>query len=137
MLAEPREVLLDTHTLLWWRADGGRLSTTASSLLDDAARLLVSPLSFWEVGTLVQKGRVALDRATATWTADVLSHDRVRIADITPQVAVAAAELADFHGDPADRVLIATAMGRRVPFVTKDGKIHEYVEEHPGVDVRW
>lgn len=86
---------------------------------------------------LVQKGRVVLDRATATWTADVLHHERVEAADITPQIAVVAAELADFHGDPADRLLYATAMIRRVPFVTKDGSIHGYTADHPGVDLRW
>lgn len=137
MPAEPRGLLLDTHTLLWWRAGGKRLSVTVAALLDDVGPLLVSPISFWEVGMLVEKGRVALDRATVTWAADVLRHDRVEIAEITPQIAVAAAELADFHGDPADRLLYATATIRRVPFVTKDGAIHDYAADHPDVDLRW
>lgn len=130
-------VLLDTHALLWWRAGQDRLSATATALLDEASILLVSPISFWEVGMLVGKGRVALDRATTTWTRDVLRHARVAVAEITPQVAVVAAELPGFHGDPADRLLYATATTRQVPFVTKDGAIHGYVTDRPGVDVRW
>lgn len=137
MPVEPRTVLLDTHALVWWRADRERLSASAASLLDGTTVLLVSPMTFWEVGMLVEKGRIALDRPTLTWTADVVRHDRVELAEITPQIAVGAAELPDFHGDPADRLLFATARARRVPFVTKDRKIHDYVESRPGIDVRW
>lgn len=137
MPTEPRGVLLDTHTLLWWRAGGDLLSAVAASLLEEVTPLLVSPMTFWEVGMLVEKQRIALDRPTPAWTVDLLRHDRVEVAEISPLVAVAAAELPGFHGDPADRVLFATARARRVPFVTKDGPMHDYVVDHPDVDLRW
>lgn len=137
MPAEPRAVLLDTHALLWWRADGERLSATAASLIDRSASLLLSPMTFWEVGMLVDKRRIELDRSTAAWTADVLRHARVEIADLSPEVAVMASELPDFHGDPCDRLLYATARARRVPFVTKDGAMHGYARDHVDVVVRW
>ena len=137
MPAEPRAVLLDTHALLWWRADREKLSATAVSLIDGSASLLLSPMTFWEVGMLVEKRRIELDRPTATWAADVIRHARVEVAELSPDVAVMAAELSGFHGDPADRLLYATAQARRVPFVTKDGTMHEYALEHADVAVRW
>lgn len=137
MPAEPRAVLLDTHALLWWRADRKKLSAVAASLIDGSASLLLSPMTFWEVGMLVDKRRVELDRSTATWTADVLRHARVEVAELTPDIAVRASELSGFHGDPSDRLLYATAQARRVPFVTKDGKMHEYAHDHTDVVVRW
>ena len=69
-------VLLDTHVLLWWKADRRRLSVSARRHIDQADELLVSPLTFWEVGMLVGKQRIALDRPTPTWCHDVLAEDR-------------------------------------------------------------
>ncbi len=86
---------------------------------------------------LVGKQRVRLDRPTAAWIGDVLATDTIGVAELTPRIAVAAAELADFHGDPADRLLYATAQALNVPLVSKDRLLHGYAEADPTVTVVW
>lgn len=121
-------ILLDTHVLLWWKADRRRLSTTARRHIDEAAELLISPLTFWEVAMLVEKQRIALDRPTTAWTNDVLTDPRVSLAPVTPEIAVAAAELAEFQGDPVDRILTATAVENGLPILTKDARIRRHAQ---------
>jgi PIN domain nuclease of toxin-antitoxin system len=76
----------------------------------------------------VHDTRVALDRPTDIWVSDFQSTNRVEISDLTPAIAVAAAELVNLHGDPADRILVATANAHGVPLVTKDEKIHDHAK---------
>jgi PIN domain nuclease of toxin-antitoxin system len=137
MPADAVSVLLDTHVLLWWRADARRLSASAVRAIGTARHVLVSPVTCWEVGMLVSKERVRLDRPTAAWVRDLLAEDRIQLAPLTPAAAVAAAELSDFHGDPADRMLYATARSLRALMITKDRQIHQYAATHRDVSVRW
>ncbi len=131
------DLLLDTHALLWWQAGSGRLSDRARLAISTALRILVSPISCWEVAMLVEKGRVRLDRPTAAWVRDLLVQDRVRAAELTPAIAVAAAELADFHGDPADRLLYATARSVQAAMVSKDQLLQQYGAARAEVAVLW
>ncbi len=130
-------VLLDTHVLLWWQAGSNRLSVTARRSVDDAARVLVSPITCWEVAMLVCKQRIRLDRDTGKWVRDVLAGERIELAVLSAAIAVAAAELSGFHGDPADRFLYATARSQQVPLVTKDRLMHRYAAEDGGVSTLW
>jgi PIN domain nuclease of toxin-antitoxin system len=121
-------ILLDTHVILWWQADVERLSAAARQAIGRATEILVSPISMWEVGLLVEKGRVRLDRDPFVWAQDFLASERVATADLTPTAALAAAQLpaAGFSGDPADAMLYATARERGVPMVTKDLRIRTF-----------
>ncbi len=130
-------VLLDTHALRWWKADATRLSAAAAEHLDTASEILISPVSCWEIAVLISKGRVKLDRPTRVWVRDVLAPSRVGIAELTMDAAVAAAELPEFHGDPADRFLVATAQTLHVPLVTKDGLIHTFAKGRQELTVVW
>lgn len=135
-MSSAETLLLDTHALLWWQAESGRLSTTAREHIAAARQLLVSPISCWEVAMLVEKGRVRLDRPTAAWVRDLLAGD-VDLAELTPAIAVAAAKLADFHGDLADRFLYATARTLGSGLVTQDRALHNYAEADRAVSVVW
>lgn len=130
-------VLLDTHAVLWWQAESGQLSNRARKRIEQASNRLVSPVSFWELAMLLGKGRVRLDRPTATWVNDFLSNDRVAVSELTPGVAVRAAELASFHGDPADRMIVASAIGAGVQLVTKDGKIRDWARASKALTTVW
>ena len=132
-------VLLDTHVLLWWLAGGERLSDAARGQIESAPRALVSPISCWEVGTLERRGRIALDRPVRRWIADVLADPRIDLAPLTSEASGwAGAELGDaFAGDPADRLLYATARWLRVPFVSKDERIHAFATAEGDVHVVW
>jgi PIN domain nuclease of toxin-antitoxin system len=135
-------VLVDTHALLWWQAEAGqgrpdRISTAAWDRITAASHILVSPISCWEVAMLVGKARIRLDRPTAAWIRDVLATDGMDVAELTPAIAVAAAELDGFHGDPADRFLYATARCLGVPLLSKDHLLRDYAEIDRTVAVIW
>jgi PIN domain nuclease of toxin-antitoxin system len=130
-------VLLDTHVLLWWKADPDRLSPAAVDAIAEAAEILLSPISCWEVAMLVEKKRVALDRPTQDWIADVLAGERLELAQLTASVAVAAAGLVNLHGDPADRFIVATAEALNAPLVTKDRLIHSYADGDSALRAVW
>lgn len=131
------DLLLDTHALLWWQARSGRLPARVRDRLAAADRILVSPISCWEIAMLVVKGRVGLDRPTARWARDLLAQDRVAAAELTAATAVAAAELVDFHGDPADRLLYATARSLQAELLSKDRLLQGYAAARGDVAVVW
>ena len=132
-------LLLDTHVVLWWQADGDRLSRRAAQEIDRSDGLLVSPISCWEITMLLLKERVALDRPVDRWIGDLFADERIEPAPLTPSTAVHAGLLSttDFSGDPADRILYATARELAVPLVTKDSRIRKYARASKDVRVVW
>ena len=132
-------ILLDTHAVLWWQAGGHRLSARAAQAIAKTETALISPISCWEIGTLLCKERIALDRELYTWISDLFSTDGVQPTPLTPQAAVGASLLGDagFHGDPVDRFLYATARELAVPFVTKDGRIHQFARDTGDLKTIW
>ena len=133
--AEP--LLLDTHVLLWWQAGSDRLSPRARRLIDAAPRLFLSAISVCELATLVGQGRIALDRPTQIWVHDLLADGIVTIAELTPTIAVAAAQLDDFGGDHADRIIYATAVQNQLTLVTKDDTMADYARTHGDATIEW
>ncbi|HEX9888386.1 MAG TPA: type II toxin-antitoxin system VapC family toxin [Nitriliruptorales bacterium] len=130
-----RPVLLDTHVLLWWKAPGrSRLSPRAAQAIEDAGTILVSPVTCWEVATLVRLGRIELDRDPRRWVRDLLGEPGTELAPLSAVAAADAGGLEDFHGDPADRLIYATARELRVPLVTKDRKLRD---RSRGVTTLW
>lgn len=129
-------VLLDTHVLLWWQAESDRLSKRGREQITTAGRVLVSPISCWEVAMLIDKQRVSLDRPTAVWVQDLFTSD-VSPANLTPGVAVAAAELVDFPGDPADRFIYATARSLDCPLISQDQAVRRYARKDRSISVIW
>ena len=132
-----KSLLLDTHVLLWWISGSKALSPKAAQAMKEAESVLVSPISFWEVAMLREKGRIALDRSTVAWANDVLARQAIDEAPLTVSTAVAAGELPKFHGDPADRLLVATAQALRVPLLTKDHKIRAWADDYQMITCVW
>ena len=120
VLRVAERIILDTHALLWWLGGSDRLSSPASDAIESAAVVAVSSVTFWEVGMLVAKGRVALDRPVLGWTHDLVSSGEVTDVAVDATIAARAAALDDFHGDPADRFIAATAVQLDALLVTKD-----------------
>jgi len=116
-------IVLDTHAWLWWQGDPKKLSKRSRSAVDEADRIGISPISCWELATLVRRERVGLTIDLADWIEQALRQDRVELIPITPAIAVKAGSLAIEHGDPADRILLATAMRMKAALVTKDRKL--------------
>jgi PIN domain nuclease of toxin-antitoxin system len=120
------------------QAGGRRLSRRASTAINAARTLLVSPLTCWEVGTLHRLGRIVLDREPSAWVADLLRTGRITLAELTPSAATSAGLLdGSFAGDPIDRLLYATAQDHRVPLLAKDESLRAFAASTGDVKVIW
>jgi len=132
MSAADRPLLLDTHVWIWLSfGTPGVFSPTVLERLELSSRakpLYVSFISVWEVAMLSAKGRINLDTPTQAWIAQSLSHPVLRLLALDDaNIAVESNELpGDFHADPADRLLVATARIGGYTLVTRDQKILEY-----------
>ena len=121
-------IVLDTHAWLWWVAEPGRLSPAARQAIDAAETIGVSTFSAWEVTMLVQHGRISLDRDVATWVRQALAPEPVVKLAPTAEIAVAAGLLdaEQFPGDPADRIIYATAKAAGAALVTRDEALRRF-----------
>ena len=121
-------VLLDTHVLHWWSAEPDRVSRTAAAVLDDADELAVAAITWFELAWLARHGRIVVTTPLRSWLGGLAG--RVRTVTLTPAIAAAAVELpAGFPGDPADRLIYATAVELGCPLVTKDRRLRAH--RHP------
>lgn len=100
--------------------------------IDDAAargEVLVSPISAWEIGLLVRKGRIRLDLEPVPWLERFLGLPGIRLTPLGVVAAISSSFLSEpFHGDPADRLLVATARTLPATLITRDAKILSYAE---------
>lgn len=122
-------VLLDTHAALWLDS-GTELRAEAVAAIETAATVggvLVSAVSAWEIGLLVRKGRLILDLDAAAWLDRLVGQPGVRLVPLQGAAAIRSSFLPEpFHGDPADRLLVATARELGTPLVTRDARILAY-----------
>jgi PIN domain nuclease of toxin-antitoxin system len=127
-------VLLDTCAIIWM-VQAQPMASGALSAINHAAAtgsVLVSPVSAWEVGLLATRRRQPLTFRPdpITWVERFLDRPGIRAVPLAHGVAVSAAMLpGELHGDPADRLLIATARGLGVPLVTRDRRILDYAAQ--------
>jgi PIN domain nuclease of toxin-antitoxin system len=121
--------LLDTHALLWWADDPKRLSSAQRRIVrraSEGGQLWVSEITFWEVASLVERGRVRLGLAIDEWLERAAAEPLVRRCGISPAIAKELASLAITRDwDPADRILVATARVLGATLVTSDTRIVE------------
>jgi len=122
-------ILLDTHAWVWWVHGDDRLGARAKEALDrvEEEGLGVSVISCWEVAKLVERRRLELSHPLEEWIALALAYPGVRLLDLTPGIAVESTRLpGEFHRDPADQILVATARIHRIPIATADRRIVAY-----------
>lgn len=127
-------IVLDTHAWLWWASQPDKLGRAGRREIGRATRIGVPAICTLEIAFGAARGRIVLDRPTLDWLQDALALPRVELLPLTPAVAVKAAELpAGFPGDPADRVIAATAILHSALLVTKDDRIKAFA----GVRCAW
>ena len=105
-------LLLDTQVLLWLRSGDRRLGSRSRQTIDRelrAGQIAVSAISFWEVAMLKQKGRIQFTEDVASWRSSQLEQGLVEL-PLAGLISIRAAELVDLHADPADRIIVATAL---------------------------
>lgn len=117
-------LILDTHVLLWLVEGNARLEGARSRIdkawADDG--LGVSAITFWEIAMLAEAGRVALAQPVDRLRTRLLEAGLREIA-VDGDVGIRAVRLEEFHGDPADRMIVATAVITGAPLVTADARI--------------
>jgi PIN domain nuclease of toxin-antitoxin system len=122
-------LLLDTCALLWMVNRDPLLPEALKSMKRAAAsgEIYLSPVSAWEIGLLVKRGRLQLDIAVETYVHKAFSLPGVRIAQLTPEIAVRSSHLpGELHDDPADRMLVSTALVMGLRLVTRDKRLLDY-----------
>lgn len=123
-------ILLDTNALLWLAESHPRLGEAARATIAQAsggAQILVSAISFWEIGMLLEKGRISLSEPLIRWADAVRTRSEIRIVAVDAKIAIEAGMLpGGLHGDPGDRFIIATGRITGVPLLTSDRKILAY-----------
>ena len=117
-------LLVDTHALIWMVEEAPRLGVQAAEALNRAGRenrIAVSAITPWEIGLLVNKGRLQLGADVMQWIRTALAKPGVRLAALEPEIAVESTRLPfEMHSDPADRILVATARHLGAALVTAD-----------------
>ncbi len=118
-------ILLDTHALVWLSEGSQLLGENALTLIDSALKkneLFVASISFWEVAMLVEKNRLDMDLSVEAWRSNLMSGGLKELV-LTGCIAIESAQLPDFHGDPADRIIVAAAINSGATLCTADQKI--------------
>jgi len=122
-------VLLDTHIWISWLLDDGRLSAVERSefgRLAERGQTSLAAISLWEVQVLHAKRRLTLDRPFDRWLRDAVAPGVVQLLPLDTDVVIALDGLPDsFHGDPADRMIVATARAHAMPLATHDATIRK------------
>jgi PIN domain nuclease of toxin-antitoxin system len=117
-------ILLDTHAVLWLRAGDVRLGNASREEIQRAweeDELAVSSISFWEMAMLREKGRINYPEDVGLWWREQLMQGLVEI-PVDGEIGIRACGLEDFHADPADSIIVATALGGH-RLVTSDERV--------------
>ena len=120
-------VLLDTHVWVWWLTARSPLPARERDALDALAGrrdLCLSAISLWEAQMLHSKARLEIPLAFADWLEQAADERMLTVLPLDTAVVLALESLPrSFHGDPADRLIVATARSRRMPLATHDAAI--------------
>ena len=130
-------LIVDTHALLWSRRRPSPMGPGSMEEIDaawQADNLAVSAFTFWEVAMLRAKDRLDSPADVATWRRELLGQGLIEI-PVDGDIGIRANTLADFHADPADRIIVATAMGGH-RLVTADERILGWTGSLDRLDAR-
>jgi len=123
-------IVLDTHAWVWFVSNPELVSRTAKEAVDasiEKKEVFVSSISAWEVALLVDKGRLKLTMDVIEWIGKSEKLPFLTFLPVDNAIAVKSVALPEpLHQDPADRIIIATAITIGAPVVTKDQKILDY-----------
>jgi PIN domain nuclease of toxin-antitoxin system len=126
-------IVLDTHAWIWWVHGDSRLNDSIRQLIQEreSEGLGISIITLWEVAKLSQLRLLSLPLPVADWFVQALSYPGIILLDLTPQIVIESTQLpGEFHRDPADQLIVATARILDCPLITLDSRIKLY----PGVN---
>jgi PIN domain nuclease of toxin-antitoxin system len=122
--------VFDTHVWVWSAAGDPR----AEKLRNFSGTAIISAISQWEVSMLAMKGRLVLKPDEETWFSANLAAP-VSLVQLTAEIALTSCRLPEFHGDPADRMIVATAITLGIPLITADQEIIRLNEQQQMLQV--
>ncbi len=130
-----RAYLLDTHIALWLDSGDTKLRRSTRDLIDrcwlDNGVIMLSAVTAWEIGVVVERGKITLDLPPHAWVKRFLLQPGVQGVPLHPDVAARTGALTDLaHRDPGDRLLVATAIDLGCPLITYDDRIVGFAREH-------
>lgn len=131
-------ILLDTHVLLWVVSGSDRLGKRACKRIEQEfseGLVAVSAMTYWEIAMLASRKRIEMEQDSAEFRRVVMNLGVAEIA-VTGDIGIIAGELEPFHGDPADRLLVATALLHEAGFVTADERILAWKSSSQRIDAR-
>lgn len=123
-------IVLDTHIWIWWVNGGTQLTQEYQDYIQsqESHGLGISIISCWEVAKLVERNRLILSIPVDQWLDQALAYPGIYLLELTPNICVESTQLpGEFHRDPADQILVATARVYDCPLVTMDSKILSYI----------
>lgn len=128
-------IVLDTHALLWWALDPGRLSPAAAERLSEMEQRggFASAISIWELGIKIQRGKLDIGISIEEFARRIERGAIVELLPVDTPIWLRSLDLAWDHRDPADRVIVATAISRGLPLLSADDAIRRF----PGVACVW
>ena len=122
-------IVLDTHIWLWWvNEDNEFLKPLWLEVIEQADEVGVSAISLFEVAWLQQHGKIQLPCAINEWFEKALAGSGISLLPLTPPIATLAVSLTDYHSDPQDRIIMATAIVHDGKLISVDKKFPFYPE---------
>ena len=122
-------LLLDTHVWWWALNEPKKLSNKAYKIIREnpPAQRAIASISIWEFAMMVSTGKVEIRVPADQWLEQAISQTGLAVFDINPKIATESCNLpGEFHKDPADRIIVATARINELTIVTKDKKMIRY-----------
>lgn len=129
-------ILLDTHTWIWSHSATKLLSDSVKELIKKTQvdRRAIASISIWEFAMMVTRERIKVKIDPKRWLNNAIGKSGLLVIELTPEIAMESCNLpGDFHKDPADQIIVATARTHNLTLLTKDRKIIEY----PHVKAIW
>ena len=123
-------IVLDTNALIRWIGESSKLSKKAKKIIEESEKeksIYISSVSVLEIYILLKKNRLGFNTLADNWLQRVENLSYVHFVPIDNKIAVLSVNLPDFeHKDPADRIIIATALNLGAKLVTSDKRILNY-----------
>ena len=122
-------IVLDTHIWVWWVHEDERLTQAQREAItaNETDTVGVSAISCWEIAKLVESDRLELPSPLEEWFEQALNYPGVQLLALTPEIAIESTRLpGEFHRDPADQIIVATARVYGCSLVTSDDKLLNY-----------
>jgi len=122
-------IILGTHMWVWWVHRDEHLTIPQTAIIEanETDMIEVSAISVWEIAKLDEYNRLALPCPVPDWFEEALRNPGIRLVELTPEFAIESCKLpGDFHRDPADQIIVATARMYDCPLVTSDSRIQKY-----------